>query len=164
MDEISDPVVIGTVTRPHGVCGALRVRPAGSGRHLREGIAPLVNGARRRIIGARSIPKGFLVQLEGIQNRKDAAGLRGEELILDRSELDELAEDEVYVGDLLGMLVVDEDGESIGEVAETFETPAHEVLVVRSGGGEELYLPFTKEHVPEIDLEARRIVARPPEE
>lgn len=162
MQGISDPVVIGTVVGPHGVRGTLKVRPSGSGRHLREGVVPSVDDVRRRIIGARSTPKGFLVQLDGIHNREEAEVLRGRDLTLDRSELDSLPDDEVYVGDLPGMLVVDEMGETLGEVKETFETPAHEVLVVKSGD-EELYIPFTLEHIPDIDLESGRIVARPSE-
>jgi len=164
----ADPVVIGTIGAPHGVSCTVRVRPAGSGVHLREGIEPFVDGVRRRILRVRETPKGFLVDLEGLAGRPGAKSLRGKELILDRSELDELDEDEVYVSDLMGLRVVDESGNDIGVVAETFETPAHEVIVVRgeSEAGEMLehYVPFTLEHVPEVDLAGRRIVIRVPEE
>jgi 16S rRNA processing protein RimM len=161
--ELSDPITIGTVTTPHGVSGTLRVRAAGSGRHLREGVEPLVGGKRRRILKCRPTPKGFLVDLEGIESREAAGRLRGEDLLLDRAELDEPGEDEFYTGDLVGLEVLDGSGDRLGVVEETFETPAHEVLVIRSENGE-IYLPFTLEHVPEVDLRRGFIVARPPEE
>ena len=164
--EPSDPVEIGRVIAPHGRRGTLRVRATGSGRHLREGVVPHVAGHRRRISQVRRTPKGFLVDLDGIRHRSEADGLRGEGLILDRRELDPAEEDEVYVDDLVGLAAIDEAGKVLGTVEETFETAAHEVLVIREDGGEDapdIYVPFTLEHVPDVDLRARRVTVRPPE-
>jgi 16S rRNA processing protein RimM len=160
--EPSDPVVIGVVAAPHGVRGTVRVRATGTGRHLREGVEPFVAGGRRRIARVRETPKGFLVDLEGVGDRSGAAAFKGEELILDRSELDAPEEGEFYVGDLVGLTAFGDAGEVLGTVERTFETPAHEILVVRDEG-DDLYVPFTVEHVPEVDLAARRVVVRPPE-
>jgi 16S rRNA processing protein RimM len=163
--EPSDPVVIGLVVAPHGTRGTVRVRATGSGRHLREGLEPVVAGRRRRISHVRKTPKGFLVDLEGVGDRSGAAALRGEELMLERQELDTPEEGEFYVDDLIGLTAVNDAGEVIGTVEETFETPAHEVLVIRKRGDvPALYVPFSLEHVPEVDLEAGRVVVRPPEE
>lgn len=162
-----DPVVIGIVGSPHGVQGTLRVRATGSGAHLREGVEPVVGGVRRRILRTRETPKGFLVDLEGIGGRPKAKTLRGQEMFLDRGDLDAPDEDEVYVSDLVGLDAMNETGESLGIVAGSFETPAHEVLVIRDDNeteSTEFYVPFTLEHVPEMDLEARRVVVRLPEE
>ena len=164
--ELSDPVVIGFVAAPHGTRGTVKVRPAGSGRHLREGVEPVIAGRRMRISHVRQTSKGFLVDLEGVGDRSQAAALRGEELRLDRRELDAPEEGEFYVGDLLGLRAVNGAGEVVGTVEETFETPAHEILVIRNREEPALpehYVPFTAEHVPELDLAAGRVVIRPPE-
>jgi 16S rRNA processing protein RimM len=162
--EPSDPVVIGVVLAPHGLRGTLRVRATGSGRHLREGVEPVVAGRRRRISRVRRTPMGFLVDLEGVEDLAGAAACTGEDLVLDRSELDAPEEGEFYVGDLLGLRAVGDTGEVVGFVEETFETPAHEVLVIRKEeGAPVLYVPFTLEHVPEVDLEGGVVVVRPPE-
>jgi 16S rRNA processing protein RimM len=160
--EPEDPVTIGTVVGTHGVRGTVRVRPAGAGEHLREGVSPFVAGIRRPIKAARQTPKGFLLDLKGIDDRRVAAELKGEALFLDREELDPPDDDEFYVGDLVGLAAVDDAGERVGEVAETFETPAHEVLVVRKEDGD-ILVPFTMEHVPEVDLASGRVRVRPPE-
>jgi 16S rRNA processing protein RimM len=160
--EPSDPVVIGVIVAPHALHGTVRVRPSGSGRHLREGLEPLVAGGRRRISRVRETPKGFLVDLEGVVDRTGAAALKGEELVLERWELDTPQEGEFYVGDLRGLVALNETGEILGTVDETFKTPAHEILVVRKEG-DVLYVPFTLEHVPEVDLNGRHLVIRPPE-
>ena len=164
--ELSDPVVIGFVAAPHGTRGTVKVRPAGSGRHLREGVEPVIGGRRMRISHARQTPKGFLLDLEGVGDRSEAAALRGEELRLDRRELDAPEEGEFYVGDLIGLTAKDEVGEVVGIVEETFETAAHEILVIRNKEEPalpELYVPFTEEHVPELDPAAGLVVVRPPE-
>ena len=162
MSGLPDPVTIGVVVGAHGVRGTVRVRPSGPGDHLRENLAPVVAGTRREIRTSRPTPKGFLLDLEGIGDRPTAVGLRGEPLLLDRSELDSPEAGEFYVDDLVGLTATDEAGESVGEVKETFETAAHEVLVIRTGA-EELLIPFTMEHVPGLDLKAGRLVVRPPE-
>ena len=162
MTDLPDPVTIGTVVGTHGVRGTVRVKPTGTGEHLREGVSPLVAGTRRAIKVARPTPKGFLLDLKGVDDRRAAAALGGEDLLLDRAELDSPEEGEFYVGDLVGLAALDEAGERLGEVAETFETAAHEVLVVRTEGGD-LLVPFTLEHVPGVDLGSRRITVRPPE-
>ena len=163
--EPFDPVEIGRVVAPHGRRGTVRVRATGSGRHLREGVEPFVAGRRRRISLVRWTPKGFLVDLDDVGHRSEADGLRGEGLVLDRRELDAPEEDEFYVDDLVGLTAVGEGGEVLGKVSETFETPAHEVLVVReSEDAPVFYVPFTHEHVPHVDLAQRRVTVRPPEE
>jgi 16S rRNA processing protein RimM len=160
--EPSDPVVIGVVVAPHGVRGTVKVRATGSGRHLREGVEPVVAGRPRRISRVRETPKGFLIDLEGIEDRSGAAAFRGAELMLDRRELDAPQEGEFYVGDLVGLTAMSDAGEVVGTVAETFETSAHEILVIRNEG-DVLFVPLTLEHVPEVDLDARRVVVRLPE-
>jgi 16S rRNA processing protein RimM len=158
VEGLADPVVIGTIAAPHGVRGTLKVKAPGSGRHLRKGVKPVVKGERRRILAARETPKGFLVDLEGIGDRELAGCLRGAELLVGREELDALDEEEFYVGDLVGLEAYDAAGTRLGSVADIFETPAYEVLVVRDDESAEHYAPFTLEHVPLVDVEEGRVV------
>lgn len=161
----SDRVAIGVVVAGHGVRGTLRVRAIGDGRHLRKGVEPVVAGARRSISGVRLTPKGFLVDVKGVESRAEVDALKGQELLLDRDELDAPEEGEFYVADLVGLAVSNDAGAIVGTVEDTFETAAHEVLVVcEVEGDQSLYVPFTLEHVPYLDLEAGRVVIRPPEE
>ncbi|MGF1472033.1 MAG: ribosome maturation factor RimM [Rubrobacteraceae bacterium] len=155
-------MTIGFIGAPHGVRGTVRVRSVGAGRHLREDVRPVVDGRRRRIVRVRPTPKGYLVDLENVSNRSLAADLRGKELVLDRTELDELDEEEFYVEDLIGLRAFNTTGEDLGVVEEVLETPAHEVLILRNRDLE-LYVPFTREHAPDVDLENRQVVVAPPD-
>jgi 16S rRNA processing protein RimM len=132
---------------------------------LRKGVEPVLAGARRRISAVRHTPRGFLVDVAGVESRAAVNALKGQELLLDRDQLDVPEEGEFYVADLVGLAVSNDAGEIVGTVEDTFETAAHEVLVVREVDGDQnLYVPFTLEHVPDLDLAAGRIVIRPPEE
>jgi len=161
MKDLSDPVVVGIIVGAHGIRGTFRVRSVG--RHLREGLTPVVADTPRRITKVRETPKGFLVDLEGIRRRAEVEELRGQELLMDRSELDDPEPDEFYVADLVGLTALDEAGNKLGVVTETIPSAAHETLTIR-GDDPEFYVPFTLEHVPEIRMDERMLVVRPPEE
>jgi 16S rRNA processing protein RimM len=73
-----------------------------------------------------------------------------------------LGEDEVYIGDLIGCVLVDVSGEAavdIGEI-EGVDRDAGpiELLVVRAPGvREEILVPFAKAYLRRIDMEGRRV-------
>ena len=92
---------------------------------------PVVGGARRRISAARETPKGFLVDVEGVGSREAATLLKGEELLIDRGDLD--LPRRVSSTWQTSSDRIDDAGEVVGVVSDSFETAAHEVLVVRRG-------------------------------
>jgi 16S rRNA processing protein RimM len=72
--------------------------------------------------------------------------------------------DEYYDDALVGLEVVTEAGERIGSVTEVLHLPGQDVLAVRATpDAPEILVPFVSEIVPVVDIEASRIVIRPPE-
>ena len=65
-------------------------------------------------------------------------------------------EGEYYWKDLVGMEVVNAQGETIGRVAELFATAANDVIVVRDGAAEVL-IPFVRKVVTHVDVQRRQI-------
>ena len=59
--------------------------------------------------------------------------------------------------------MVDEAGQTLGELAEILETRANDVYVVKDEDGKELLLPVTEEVILRVDLAAGEMVVRPPE-
>jgi 16S rRNA processing protein RimM len=155
----AERVQLGTVVRAHGVGGLVRVRGSAALAAMRR----LFVGGRPFAVEALQRERGdFLVRLEGVGDRDAAEALRGAPVEVEREALPPPAADELYVADLIGCAVVDASGARLGEVAETFDSGAQEVLVVR-GGAAEFMLPFVDGIVTAVDLEARRIVCDPPE-
>lgn len=98
----------------------------------------------------------LLVRFEGIDDRDQAAVLRGSEVALPRRVLESLPEGEYYWADLIGLQVIGEDGTPFGTIERMIETGANDVMVVR--GERERLIPFLRpDVVREIDLPAGRM-------
>lgn len=103
------------------------------------------------ICAAKSHSNKLIAQFEGIDDRDAAAALVGHDLFIDRSWLEAEAEGEFYWADLIGLQVVNLDGEKFGKVAKLMETGANDVLVVE--GDRQRLIPFVLDvYVAEVDL------------
>jgi 16S rRNA processing protein RimM len=66
-----------------------------------------------------------------------------------------LPEGKLYQHELFGFQVVDENGDSLGELVEIIETGANDVYVVRNESGKEILLPAIPAVILELDSERR---------
>ena len=98
------------------------------------------------------------VRSDHINDRDEAALLRGYTIEIARENFAETEEDEYYWADLVGMSVVNREQAVLGEVVKLMETGAHDVLVVRGEYGEKL-IPFVSHYIDGVDAETRKITA-----
>ena len=99
--------------------------------------------------------------LAGIASMNDAERLAGLELRIDAAAANEpLPDGEYYQRDLIGCLVVTEDGEKVGRVTAVEGDRGQSRLVV-TGGRAEVLIPLADE-ICQVDVTAKRIVVRPP--
>ncbi len=165
-------VMVGRIRRAHGIHGEVAVelttdrpeRTFAEGRSLRMGDAGSggVGAVEVRVERARPHKGGLIVVLEGVTTRSAAEALAGRDLLLPMAELEPLAEGEVFRHDLIGLEVRLPDGARVGQVRSVFEALPAELLEV-DADGRLVLVPYTKEIVRELDLEARRLVIDPPE-
>src|SRR5258706_1858750 len=162
-----DTLVVGEIRGPHGLRGEVRIAPRTDvaerfavGVVLDcEGLGPLKIEVRR---GPVEQP---IVKFAGYERREDALKLNGKLLRVSRSEARKaIAPGAVLWADLVGLAVVDPDGQSLGTVRDLIRAGAADVLVVTDDAGREILLPMIDTVVRSIDAVARRIVARPQEE
>ncbi len=169
MTGAEDLVVIGEVTRPHGLRGEVRVMPHTDRPERFEGLRECVlwdpaTDARavRRIAGVRRQGEAVLLLLAGCESVEAATALVGRLVALPREQALPLPPGYVYPWQLIGCRVVTDDGRPVGELSGIEPSPAHDLWAVRGAGREHL-IPAVPEIVVEVDVEARRIVIRPPE-
>jgi 16S rRNA processing protein RimM len=130
---------------------------AGKTVYVGEGHQPI------RIAGVRGYDRALIIHLSGIHSPEEAAPYRNLMLYVKASELPALPEGEYYHHQLLGLSVVDEMGNRLGELVEILETGANDVYVVETQEGKELLLPALDEVILEINLEQGEMRVRPPE-
>lgn len=100
-------------------------------------------------------PAAVSAKLEGVDDRDAAEALQGQDIAVAREALGEAADGEFYWVDLVGLAVVNLQGESLGQVEDLLRTGGSDVLVVR--GERERLIPFVADFVQAVDREARRI-------
>jgi 16S rRNA processing protein RimM len=163
-----DLVVIGEVTRAHGLRGELRVMPHTDRPERFEGLAECVlwhpaSDARvvRGIAGSRRQGDVVLLRLTGCESVEAATALAGWLVAVPRAQALPPPPGHVYPWQLVGCRVEMADGRAVGELSGVEPSPAHDHRVVRGAEREHL-IPGVPEIVLDVDVDARRVVIRAP--
>ena len=140
---------VGRVGRPHGFDGAFVVEDASEdATRFDVGATLHVNGDEAVVVLSRRVGRGRpAIKL-------DRAVERDAELAVPRDELPPPEEGSYYVVDLVGIEVVETEGEWLGVVTDVLPGVANDVLELDTG----LLLPLVEDCVRDVDLVQRRIV------
>ena len=160
-------VCLGRIVGAHGVRGIVRVQSHTANPDDLTAYGPLSDapGARRFALSVTGRVKGLLLaRIEGVDNRNAAEALRGTELHIARAALPPTEGEEYYHVDLLGLRAESEDGTALGRVSAIHDHGAGPVVEIQPPDGPSTLVPFTREHVPTVDIEAGRMVVAAAEE
>lgn len=160
-------VVVARIGRPQGVLGEVTVELRTDAPELRfvPGATLTTDPAERgplQILAARQHRTGWVLTIEGIDDRPAAEALRNTLLLVaadERPLLDQV--DEFYDDQLIGLRAVDTDGTVLGEVCRVSHLGG-DLLVINRPNGRELLVPFVSAIVTAVDLEAATVVVNPP--
>jgi 16S rRNA processing protein RimM len=157
-------VLVGIVTGPHGVGGAVRIKSFTARPEDVAGYGPLADEAGRRFaIRLAGAGKGVVIaRLAGVEDRDRAAALRGLRLYLPRAALPPAAAEEFYHADLIGLAAVTGDGTALGRIRAVHDFGAGDTLEIERPAAPPAMVPFTRAIVPIVDLDAGRLVIEPP--
>ena len=100
--------------------------------------------------------KTLAVQLPDCPDRTAAEKLKGLLIAVPRSSLPKQSNNEYYWSDLIGLVVVNEAGVTLGLVTNLLETGANLVLSVQGEGGE-ILIPFVATAIKQVDLKNKII-------
>ncbi|WP_319202781.1 ribosome maturation factor RimM [uncultured Ilyobacter sp.] len=161
---MSDLLNVAKISGTHHLKGAVKVVSHMDDIELLIGNKVIVQGPAglKKVLTVTSA--GFMMgnkavlEFEEITNKVDAAALAGS-MVLIKRDLIGIGEDEYLASDLIGMEVIELDGEILGKVTDVFETPAHEIYVVNEGS-EEIMIPGIEEFIKDIDFEKRKITVK----
>ena len=156
-------VCVAAVAAAHGVRGALKLKTFTEAPENVGAYGALLDETGRELFEVEVIGPakgGIVVKAEGITDRDAAEALRGVRLYVARSRLPEPEPDAFYYEDLVGLVVQDTGGKSLGRVTGVHDFGAGEVIEYRDPAGVSSMVPFTLGLVPEVDLAEGRLVDR----
>ncbi len=109
---------------------------------------------------------GVVLHFAGVDSISAAEALKGMIVAIPRVERAALAEDEAYIGDLIGCTLVDVGGAepvSVGEIEDVDRGMGPAPLLVVRGPQGEILIPFAKSYLRRMDLAAKRVEMALPE-
>lgn len=110
-----------------------------------------------KITAARDHGDAIVASAQEIEDRDAAEALRGARVHVARASFPTADPDEFYWVDLIGMTVVNRDGQVLGTVEDLLDTGPHCVLRVAAPGADERLIPFVSAYVDAVDAQQRRI-------
>ena len=176
-----DAVEVGRIVDAWGIKGWLKVQPFASDPQAlfstrrwfirppeaagiqRPGAPPGPYPALLKITQAKEHGDSVVAQAHGVESRSDAEALRGARVFVGRSSFPTANADEYYWVDLIGLAVVNREGEALGTVVGLLDTGPHSVLRVATGGAgpdaaeSERLIPFVAAYVDDVSLTLKRI-------
>jgi 16S rRNA processing protein RimM len=159
-------ICLGVITGAVGVKGEVRVKPYTADPRGVAAYGPVSDQDGKRVFDIRFVrlaKDGLVASLGGVDDRDEAAALRGTELYVDRAMLPGEEEDEYYHADLIGLMVEDLGGGALGTVEGVYDFGAGEMIEVRLEKGGVAMIPFTLDAIPQILIAEGRIIADPPD-
>lgn len=155
-------ITVGVIANTHGLRGDVKVLPRtdfpkkrfrkGSILHVREPGQSSV--AVLEVAEAKPHQQFWLVRFVGCPTISDVERFKGMELCVASDQLAKLPAGTYYVHELIGLKVVDEEGNDLGVLTDVLMPGANDVYVVRKPGRkEDLLLPAIPDCILSVDLE-----------
>lgn len=170
MQISEDMLRIGVISSTHGIRGEVKVFPTTEdakrfgklkkvylnyeSKGMRGGLSK--ECVELEVSGVKYFKQFVIVKFRGIDDINDVEKYKGMELYVSREDAIPLDEGEYYIADLIGLKVVEEEGEEIGQIEDVLQTGANDVYVVKGNGkyaNKEILLPAIKQCILGVDIE-----------
>ena len=163
---------VGRLTKAHGLKGALKIELYTDEPDLRFRPGAQVSvqvptdspwfGQQLTIRELRYYNAAPVVFFEGVDDRTVAESLSRAILWVEHDPEARPSEDDAWFDHQLVGLDVVRDDSVIGQIQRLDHLPAQDLLVVATNGGDEVLLPFVKQFVPEVNVDAGFVRVTPP--
>ena len=138
---------VGVITSAHGVRGEVKVFPTTDDNSRFKTLKHvLMDTGKEKIPLEIEHVKFFknmvILKFKGFDNKNDV----------------ELAPDENFIADLIGLTAVTDEGVVLGTLTDVLQTGANDVYCVKMENGKELLLPAIKDCILNVDLEKQEML------
>ncbi|MFD2670137.1 ribosome maturation factor RimM [Marinicrinis sediminis] len=106
---------------------------------------------------ARPHKGSYIILFDGFTNINEVEKYKGGTLNITEQQFVPLEENEYYVHEIVGCEVITDEGVHLGKIRDVLTTGANDVWIVKGEKGKEILIPYIKDVVLEVDIEAKKI-------
>jgi len=159
---MADNLRVGVISSIHGIHGECKIYPTTDDisrfKKLKKVTAVGPTESKELTISGIKFFKNMVIcKFDGIDQPEEIAKYRNYDLMIDREDALPLMNNEYYVTDLIDMNVVTDDNIQLGTIKDIFATGANDVMVVSRIDDKDLLIPFIKECILKVDIEAKSV-------
>lgn len=157
---------IGQIVNTHGVKGEVKVYPLTDNvRRFSKLSFVFMLGKdgqyeKVEIEGVKYFKEMPLLKLKNVDDMDAAMKFRNQYLYVDRENAVKLPKDTYFITDLIGLDVITEDGNRLGELINVFSTGSNDVYEVKREEGKNVLLPAIGDVILEVNIEEGFIKVR----
>lgn len=158
---MSDLLKVGGIANTHGVRGEVKVFPTTDDPKrfcdLKEVKLDTGKGfIDLEIENVKFFKQFVILKFKKYDNINDIEKYKGKQLYVTRENAVSLEEDEYFIADIIGLDVLNEDGEHIAMVSDVMQTGANDVYILKMDEDDkEVLIPAIKECVLEVNMKER---------
>lgn len=150
-------ITVGEIVNTQGIKGEVRVLPTTDfpERFQQTKQIYALQQGKRQLLNIERVwehKQFIIVKFQEVADMTAAEKLKGSLLQVTRSQLTELPKESFYVFDIVGLKVIDDQGQELGVVADVLCTGANDVYVVKRDEGKDILIPALKSVVKKIDI------------
>lgn len=154
-------ITVGQVRGVFGIDGRVRVMSFTKPLENISKFKRLMIGPDKReyeVLDVKHGSPGMIVRLEGVDDRDQATALMNQKIAVKEEWLEKLPPDTYYWFELVGLDVINQDGQLLGNVKKVTETGSNDVLTV-SGARFKCLIPYVRDKViKKVDRQNRKII------
>ena len=151
-------IEIGIITKPQALKGQFRVKPTKILFDDMKELEEVIIKGKTYNVEKVIIRDGFaIMQVEGITDINQVEPLRNTPVYIEDVEEEELTDDEYYIDDMIGCVVVDDKGVTIGTVSEVKSYGGASEISVDTADGEIMF-PHARNVIKSLDVDNKKMI------
>ena len=120
---MEDLLQVGVITSPHGVRGEVKVFPTTDDVNRFKKLKNVIlddgkTTMEMEIVSVKFFKNLVILKFKGLDTMNDVEKYRRAKLLVTRENAVKLKKDEYFIADLIGLSVVSEEGEELGELTD----------------------------------------------
>lgn len=159
---MEDLLRVGVITATHGIRGEVKVFPTTDNplrfKTLKHCVIPLKRENIELEVGSVKFFKQYVIlKFKGYDNINDIEQFVKKDLMVTRENAVKCEPGEYFICDLIGLKVITDEGQELGELTEVLETGANNVYEVTTKEERKILIPVIDQCIISHDMDKRTV-------